>query len=583
MTIGVRFFVSYARADKASQRLVASMKYALGREGHEVFVDTDLPAGVNWYTRLVEEIDKCDAFVLLLSAQAMRSESFVHKELDLVRKRMEAVGKPRLLTVRTQDDVPLGDLADLQCIEWRSKNDTLQVLIELQDAVADLDQRPTTPVIARKPRRRLVWIAAMVAVVALLAIIAGIALMNVLKLRRADTDEEMRDAYASTWFFRNSIAEKYWTKRGAAIEADAAKRLKDQRSRIADQGLVLAALASLKSGNALLADARAYYDAGYDRLITSLRFTDAITGDAFAVLEHNIVAGGNVLRCSREWDCNRTTLDIDDYVRDAAFVDDKTLVTVTDGGRADRWDLRAFGSPIGTTLTRGATSVAAADGEVAIALDRNPSLLLQTEQAVPPPLSLGGLSSVAFGPCRTCVTVLTARGLAAIWNYETNVRTNLGADAKGIAATRAGHAVVVWNDGSVSFHDSDVRAQLYVRQLDSIALSNDGRRAVIAHDGIVEIVDERGKSETLVGANSLPAPDAALWLDNLILTRAPEDIRVWSSAATSVQRDVAPGERWREWRKKLGYTVDASGAVVIGTGGAKQLGWNRAEGRIEEH
>lgn len=579
MTSGVRFFVSYARADKASQRLVASMKYALPREGHEVFADTDINLGVDWNDLLDSEIDNCDAFVLLLSAPAMRSDSFVHKELERVWKRIETTGKPLLIPVRTDQDVPLGDFADLQCLEWRSKNDTPKLMIDLQDAVAALDQRPTTPVIVRKPRRRIiVGIAAIVAVLVLI-----LAFMNVRKLQRANTDEAMRDAYASTWFFRDSMAEKYWSKRGAAIEVEAAKKLKDQRSRVADQGLILAALASLKSGNALLDDARKEYDARrYERLITTLRFSEPITGEAFAASGNTIMAGANVLHCKSGWDCPSTKLDIGEYVKDAAFEDESSVYTVGESGRLVNWDLGVPSSPIGSVpLSNDATSVDTSNDRFVAGLDVEPFLMLQVNQKDTAEFTLGAVSDVAFGPCKTCVTVLTAQGSAAIWDYDTGQTTKLGEEAKGIAA-RAGRAVVVWNDGSVTFYPSQQRTQLYIRDLHSISLSIDGR-AVIAHDGIVEIVDERGKSDTLVSASKLPAPDAALWLNNLILTRAPEDIRVWSSAATSVKRDVTPGERWREWRKKLGYTVDASGAVVIGTAGVKQLGWNRTASRIEEH
>ena len=73
-------FVSYSRKDsKTVDQIVAR----LTAEGLEVWIDREeIKAGELWRTQIVEAIDTCDAFILMLSCNSVVSDN-VRKEIDL--------------------------------------------------------------------------------------------------------------------------------------------------------------------------------------------------------------------------------------------------------------------------------------------------------------------------------------------------------------------------------------------------------------------------------------------------------------------------------------------------------------------
>ena len=73
-------FTSYSRRDK---EIVDRLVGELERAGLEVWIDrTDIHSGNSWRVQIVEAIDTCDAFVLMLSSNSAASDN-VRKEIDL--------------------------------------------------------------------------------------------------------------------------------------------------------------------------------------------------------------------------------------------------------------------------------------------------------------------------------------------------------------------------------------------------------------------------------------------------------------------------------------------------------------------
>lgn len=73
-------FTSYSRRDK---EIVDRLVGELERAGLDVWIDrTDIHSGNSWRVQIVEAIDTCDAFVLMLSPNSAASDN-VRKEIDL--------------------------------------------------------------------------------------------------------------------------------------------------------------------------------------------------------------------------------------------------------------------------------------------------------------------------------------------------------------------------------------------------------------------------------------------------------------------------------------------------------------------
>jgi len=73
-------FVSYSRRNK---EIVDQIVGEMGRADMDVWIDReDIKAGNSWRVQIVQAIDTCEAFVLMLSAHSAVSEN-VHKEINL--------------------------------------------------------------------------------------------------------------------------------------------------------------------------------------------------------------------------------------------------------------------------------------------------------------------------------------------------------------------------------------------------------------------------------------------------------------------------------------------------------------------
>jgi hypothetical protein len=65
-----RIFISYSRRDKhITQQLAELLRF-----GYEVWYDTEIPGGVEWWQHIVQQIVDCDCFIFLLSPESVTSK-----------------------------------------------------------------------------------------------------------------------------------------------------------------------------------------------------------------------------------------------------------------------------------------------------------------------------------------------------------------------------------------------------------------------------------------------------------------------------------------------------------------------------
>jgi hypothetical protein len=109
-------FISYSRRDlEIVNRLVAVME----RAGINIWIDREeIKAGKLWRTQIVQAIDTCDAFVLMLSSSAAASEN-VRKEIDLAQDSGRAIFIMNLDQVKIPADMRY-QLVGLQFIDLKA-------------------------------------------------------------------------------------------------------------------------------------------------------------------------------------------------------------------------------------------------------------------------------------------------------------------------------------------------------------------------------------------------------------------------------------------------------------------------------
>jgi len=74
-------FISY-RHVKPDEDLAQELEKSLGQQGHKVFVDTQLLVGAKWAAEIEKQIKASDTFIVLLSAESIRSD-MVRQEVEL--------------------------------------------------------------------------------------------------------------------------------------------------------------------------------------------------------------------------------------------------------------------------------------------------------------------------------------------------------------------------------------------------------------------------------------------------------------------------------------------------------------------
>ena len=130
--------------------LARTFQAALEKAGHQVFMAAEsIHLGENWPARIETALQKCDYFLLLLSAQAATSEMVieeVRRAKQLQAQRPDR--RPTILPVRVNLDfsTPLnydleGYLKRIQQRKWQSDADTPQLLQEIQMLISAGEQQ----------------------------------------------------------------------------------------------------------------------------------------------------------------------------------------------------------------------------------------------------------------------------------------------------------------------------------------------------------------------------------------------------------------------------------------------------------
>jgi hypothetical protein len=141
-TTRARVFISYKHADPDQQ--LALKLYEGLRPRLDVFIDREIPVGMDWARRINAELEQADFFVLLLSEQSIHSEMVIG-ELDFVRdlaaERPDR--RPYILPVRIARlaRLPYPQSAFLryaQWVDWNAPDDTSYVIERLLASIATL-------------------------------------------------------------------------------------------------------------------------------------------------------------------------------------------------------------------------------------------------------------------------------------------------------------------------------------------------------------------------------------------------------------------------------------------------------------
>jgi hypothetical protein len=110
-----RIFISYSRRDT---EIVDSIVQAMQDAGLDVWIDRhDIQAGNTWRVQIVQAIDTCDAFVLMLSLSSAASDN-VRKEIDLAQDSGRTIFPIILEPVRLPAEIRY-QLAGLQFIDMQ--------------------------------------------------------------------------------------------------------------------------------------------------------------------------------------------------------------------------------------------------------------------------------------------------------------------------------------------------------------------------------------------------------------------------------------------------------------------------------
>jgi Tol biopolymer transport system component len=178
----MKVFVSYKRDHAESEALLSLLETKLSAAHAKVYSDRVLTAG-EWRPKLLEWIDGCDLFVVLLSEKGLESEE-VRDEVHRAYDRWLRTGrkKPTIIPVSVNYSGPLGgfkrDLSAFQGLRWTGEGDDNALLNKIREEV-----RRT-----RRPRIYGTAIAAVLIVVLLVYSFAPARLRNILKPRTASPE-----------------------------------------------------------------------------------------------------------------------------------------------------------------------------------------------------------------------------------------------------------------------------------------------------------------------------------------------------------------------------------------------------------
>jgi hypothetical protein len=130
-----RFFVSYRRRAEVDSRLASFLVERLRSAGAEVFIDIDMPVGIEWSEEIERRIAWADYLVVLLSEDSMSSE-MVQAEVRRAHQAYKDTQRSKILPVRVAYIGPLGCeldgyLGKLQYVLWDNEADNDRVTAEI--------------------------------------------------------------------------------------------------------------------------------------------------------------------------------------------------------------------------------------------------------------------------------------------------------------------------------------------------------------------------------------------------------------------------------------------------------------------
>jgi hypothetical protein len=154
-----RIFISYRHCDP-DQELAVLLYEGLRQQGHEVFIDKDIPGGANWVKAIDKHLKWCEFLVVILSEESMISE-MVQGEIRRAYYRRKQEGIPALIPVRLGYFGPLdyeldSCLARINYLKWQFPEDSTRVLQEVVAALTHTAVEPaeiaSLPVVGGEPQ-----------------------------------------------------------------------------------------------------------------------------------------------------------------------------------------------------------------------------------------------------------------------------------------------------------------------------------------------------------------------------------------------------------------------------------------------
>lgn len=136
----IRIFICYKSAAEPDRTLAQEVVQALRRNEYYVFIDKDIPVGLEWWPHIDAELKTADVFIALLSEQAVKSE-MVKGEIRKAFNLNKESGRPLILPVRVQNrtefQYPINMyLNHINWTQWDQPADTPRLINELDCAIA---------------------------------------------------------------------------------------------------------------------------------------------------------------------------------------------------------------------------------------------------------------------------------------------------------------------------------------------------------------------------------------------------------------------------------------------------------------
>jgi hypothetical protein len=572
----MKIFVSYKRDHAESEALLSLLETELPKAYGKVNSDRLLTAG-EWRPKLLEWIDGCDLFVILLSEKGVESDE-VKEEVHRAYDRWVATGrkKPTIIPVRVNYTGPLDgfrrDLNGFQGLRWTGEADNKTLLTKIRSEVAK-GWRP----------RVFAAIAALLVVALLVYYFVVAPLGNIRKLRAATPATEPAAgkviALSEAKKYRDAASRPGWSSRAGAAYARylgrwSAGHLANARKSInqgkVPEGLVLAALVAQENDGKIDPSFLKDYEEGHYRLLRQTLRTGSTLGAGLAVSSDGTqIAAGNALwsppsqtRCSLG----------SDAINVVAF-GPRGLYT---GGNEHilAWTVCRPGAQFPVTRQdeeededvedRVQYLAIAPDDSFAFVMRKGRSVLLQesgtTSRTLKHPEPV---RSIAFSRDGS-VLVTTSGETLNVWNRRetrpvpTRIETGLplrGASLKGEYVTVAGpRSVKVWRWRPTLQFQYEIAFDVPIR---AVALSDEpGLVAVVTDEGV--LLEQVSKDAFRLGGSQSVASEVVFSdVGRQLVIKRVDAIEIWNPDTSPTPMD-APRQTnlFEDWSRRFALTVD---------------------------